>query len=58
MIHVGDWFLPLKKWVGGGWVLWTQSKFFLDVWNFFNFAKPPSMLRGIMSYIIIRRRIE
>ena len=38
------WVSKKKKyiWIGGGWVGWAISKFILDFWNFFNFAKPLS----------------
>ena len=32
--------IGLKKHTKIGYLLWALSKFFLDVWNFFNFAKP------------------
>ena len=38
-VHVSDGF-PKKNWMGGGWVDWALSNFFLGYLNFFNFAKP------------------
>ena len=42
MLIVGDWFPPLKKWIGG-WVGGVSSiQFFLDVWIFFLTLKAPN----------------
>ena len=38
-----------KVWMGGRWVGWALSKFFLDFWNFFNFAKPLSVHNDIFK---------
>ena len=36
-----------KVWMGGGWVGLALSKFFLDFWNLFNFAKPLTGKHGV-----------
>ena len=38
-VHVSDGF-PKQSLDGGGLVGWALSKFILDFWNLFNFAKP------------------
>ena len=50
-----------KVWMEGGWVGWALSKFCLDFWNLFNFAKPLSLLvclQGVRTAFLHLENLE